>query len=95
MRRESDIKRLVAQRTQELQASEAMSRTIVENAVDAVISIDGEGTVSLFSPGAIKMFGYNREEVIGQNLKMRMPEAYGLEHDGYLMRLQKTGKKRS
>ena len=94
MRRESDIQRLVAQRTHELRGSEEMNRTIVENAVDAVITIDGQGTVSLFSPAAVKMFGYIREEVIGQNVKMLMPEPYHSAHDGYLMRHQKTGESR-
>ena len=92
--RESEIRKLVNQRTREFQASEKMNRTIVDNAVDAVITIDGQGTVSLFSPAAVRMFGFAGEEVIGQNIKMLMPEPYHSEHDGYLLRYRQTGEKR-
>ncbi|MBL7000711.1 MAG: CHASE domain-containing protein, partial [Gammaproteobacteria bacterium] len=72
--REVVIKKLVNQRSRQLVESEKMNRTIVENAVDAVITINPLGIVSLFSPAAEKMFGYSAEEVIGQNIKILMPE---------------------
>ncbi len=91
MRRESEIRRLVQQRTQQLQFSEQMSRTIVESAVDAVITIDQDGIINLFNDAAMKMFGYQSDEVIGQNVSMLMPEPYQSEHDGYLRHHQQTG----
>ena len=94
MRRESDIHRLATQRTKELHTSENLNRAIIENAVDAVVTIDDLGTVSLFSPAAIKLFGYASEDVIGQNVKMLMPEPYRSEHDGYLQHHAQTGEKR-
>jgi len=90
-RRTSIISQLVEQRTQALQSSEQLNRSIVENAVDAVITIDEKGNISLFSPAAIKMFGYSGEEVIGQNVMMLMPEPYRSEHDGYLLHHKQTG----
>ena len=54
IRRESVVQCLVAQRTQELHNSEEMSRAIIDNAVDAVITIDELGAISLFSPAAVK-----------------------------------------
>ncbi len=94
MRREAEVRRLVKQRTRELQSSERMSRTILENAADAVITINGEGTVQLFNTTAETMFGYASSEVVGQNVKMLMPEPYRSEHDDYLHHHQTTGEKR-
>lgn len=92
--RADKIKKLVNRRTHELKSSEEMNRTIVENAVDAVITINDLGAIQLFSPAAVKMFGYTPEEVVGQNVKMLMPEPYRAEHDGYLLHHKKTGEKR-
>lgn len=93
-RRTLMISRLVEQRTQALQSSEQLNRSIVENAVDAIITIDKKGCINFFSPAAIKMFGYSNEEVIGQNVMMLMPEPYRSEHDGYLLHHVQTGEKR-
>ena len=94
IRREAEIQRLVTRRTRELQSSEKMSRAIIDNAIDAVITIDESGSISLFSPAAEKLFGYHREEVLGKNIKMLMPEPYQSEHDGYLRHHKETGEKR-
>lgn len=94
IRRELLVQNLVAQRAQELQSSESMSRAIIDNAVDSVITIDDLGSISLFSPAAEKLFGYHSEEVLGKNIKMLMPEPYQSEHDGYLQHHKQTGEKR-
>lgn len=94
MRRESGGRQLVAERTQALHASEQMSRIIVEAAVDAVITINDQGIISLFNPAAETLFGYTSEEVIGHNIKILMPEPYHSEHDGYLAHYLRTGEKR-
>ncbi|MBL7002706.1 MAG: CHASE domain-containing protein, partial [Gammaproteobacteria bacterium] len=92
--REAEIKALVKQRSHELDLSEKMNQAIFKSAVDAIITIDIKGIVNLYSPAAEKLFGYSPEEVIGQNVKMLMPEPYRSEHDGYLRHHQETGVKR-
>ena len=94
IRRESVVQRLVAQRTQQLRNSEKMSRAIIDNAVDAVITINELGAISLFSPAAVKLFGYSEDEVLGKNVKILMPEPYQSEHDAYLKHHKDTGEKR-
>lgn len=49
-------------------ASEIRKGAIVENALDAMVSIDHQGRVIEFNAAAEKMFGYNRKEVLGQEM---------------------------
>lgn len=64
---------------------------ILATAPDGVITIDERGTVEAFSPAAQRIFGYAPAEVIGQNVKMLMPEPYHSQHDGYMKNYIKTG----
>ncbi len=69
-------------------------RAVVETAVDGVILIDARGMVLLFNPACEKLFGYDAGEVVGQNVKMLMPEPYQGEHDDYLGNYMRTGERK-
>src|SRR6185312_6486167 len=77
-----------------LRESEAHLRSVLETVPDAIIVIDDRGLVQSFSPAAERLFGYTATQVIGQNVKMLMPEPYRGEHDGYLDRYRRTGERR-
>jgi two-component system sensor kinase FixL len=62
---------------------------------DAVLSIDRTGHVVLFNAAAEQIFGYARNEVIGQKVNMLMAEPYRSEHDGYIARYEQTGEPRA
>ncbi|MXZ09342.1 MAG: PAS domain S-box protein [Gemmatimonadetes bacterium] len=66
-------------------------KAILETTVDAIITIDSQGIVQTFNSAAEKIFGYQAEEVIGNNVKMLMPAPYRSEHDSYIGRYLKTG----
>ncbi len=74
-----------------LRQSEAMLRALVEVAADAIISIDSDGRILAFNATASRIFGYAAEEVIGQNVKILIPEPNKSRHDEYLSRRQSTG----
>lgn len=77
-----------------LKKSSQLVRSIVETIVDGVISISHQGVIESFNPASEKIFGYSADEVIGQNVKMLMPEPYHSEHDGYLSHHIATGEKK-
>ena len=65
-------------------------QSIIETAIDGIITIDDKAIVESINPAAAGIFGYSPKEVIGNNIKMLMPEPYHSEHDGYVHRYNKT-----
>lgn len=95
-----DLEREVQQRTAQLRVSqdeltEAHQRisAVLESAVDAIITIDAKGIIESANQATEKLFGYSIDEIIGQNVKMLMPQPYQREHDGYLKKYEETGEK--
>jgi len=66
-------------------------RAVVDTAVDGVILIDSRGRVQMFNPACERLFGYDADEVIGENVRMLMPEPYRGEHDRYVANYNETG----
>ncbi|MGJ8682015.1 PAS domain S-box protein [Paraglaciecola sp.] len=66
---------------------------VLNTVVDGIVTINSQGLILSFNPSAVRIFGYLPEEVIGQNVKMLMPEPYHAEHDGYLHNYFSTGEK--
>ena len=54
---------------------------IVETAIDGIITIDYRGNIETMNPAALKLFGYEEEEVIGRNISVLMPEPDKSAHD--------------
>jgi two-component system sensor kinase FixL len=75
----------------QLRASEARWRAIIESAVDGIIVIDEHGRVEAFNRAAERLFGYSESDVLGRNVDMLMPSPYHEEHDRYLSRYIATG----
>lgn len=67
---------------------------LLDAAADAIIVIDAKGTIENFNPAAEKVFGYCRQDVIGHNVKMLMPEPYHSNHDQYLSHHVGTNERR-
>jgi PAS domain S-box-containing protein len=82
-----DIKKTAA----ELDRSENHLRAVVDHTLDGLITIDAKGAIKSFNLACERIFGYAAPEVIGQNVKVLMPEPYHGEHDGYLSRYLQTG----
>lgn len=63
----------------------------LEEAVDAVIQIDNSKNISFFNKAAERMFGFDRAEVLGQNVKMIVPLEHRGVHDQYVDSNIRTG----
>src|SRR6266571_5265334 len=77
-----------------LRESEQRLRAILEAAVEGVITIDERGIVDSINPAACRIFGYEPEEVVGQNVSMLMPSPDRERHDGYISNYLRTGQAR-
>ena len=64
-------------------------QAILENAVDAIITIDERGIIESVNPATQTLFQYSEDELIGQNVNILMPSPYHEEHDGYLQKLSR------
>ncbi len=64
----------------DLRETEERFRLIVENALDAMLTVDEKGMISMFNPKAESMFGYDGREVIGQDIHMLIPESFRENH---------------
>jgi len=69
---------------EELKKSENLMRESLEQAVDSIVTIDSNKEITFYNKAAEKMFGYSREEVIGQNVKMIVPMEHRVGHDNYI-----------
>ena len=59
-------------------------QAISDNIIDALITIDTNGTIATVNRATEHIFGWETSEMLGQNVKMLMPEPYRSEHDTYL-----------
>ena len=77
-----------------LRESEVRWRTLVEAAPDAIVTIDQSGLMTTCNDAAARMFGYAREEMLGQNVNLLMPSPHPEAH-GYLSEYFTTGPRKT
>ena len=66
------------------------SRTIVQHAIDGIVTLNHDGIIQSFNPAAERLFGYTANEAIGNNIAMLMPEPDRHRHDDYIRHYQRT-----
>ncbi len=68
-------------------------QSVIDTAIDGIVTISEHGLIESINPAVEKLFGYSKEELIDQNIKILMPEPYHSQHDGYIEKYNQTGQR--
>jgi len=63
---------------------EIQLKAIVNTAGESIINIDQKGAIQLFNPAAVKLFGYEQEEVIGKSVNILLPDDHKTDYENYI-----------
>jgi len=78
----------------ELRDAEERMRSVVDHVLEGIVTIDERARIESFNPAAERLFGYTRDEAVGQNVKLLMPEPYHSENDQYVLQYLRSSRAR-
>ena len=55
-------------------------QSIFETSIDGIILITDRGVIEDINKSALELFGYEKDELMGQNIKILMPEPHRSDH---------------
>ena len=79
-RTSSGRKQIAPSLTTKALADAVLSSDLLEALPDAVVAVDRDGTILQVNSQAQELFGYDRDELIGQKVEVLVPERYRSEH---------------
>jgi PAS domain S-box-containing protein len=68
-----------------LRRSEATAQAILESASEGILLVDASGRITLANAAALRMFGYDHAELIGQPLEILLPDRIRVAHADHRM----------
>jgi len=71
-----------------------LSSDLLETLPDAIVAVDPAGTIVQVNSQTQELFGYDRDELIGQKVEMLVPENYRHEHHHHRENFAQTPKTR-
>jgi PAS domain S-box-containing protein len=64
--------------------AEKYLQTVTNQIVDALLVIDEDGMIRSTNPGTTRIFGYSPDEIVGQNIKVIIPEPVRSKDDRHI-----------
>jgi PAS domain S-box-containing protein len=64
---------------------------LLDSAMDAILSVDGQQRIVLYNRAAERIFGWTAAEVLGRPLEMLLPERFRGSHAAFVRRFGDTG----
>jgi len=68
-----------------LRARESKFRALLESSLDGIVIVDHTGRIAIVNDATEKLFGYKRDELLGQPPELLMPERFRAGHIGHRM----------
>ena len=62
----------------------SIQHQLIESAPDAVVGVDEVGTIVLVNAQAERLFGYDRNELVGEPIEMLVPDSVRPDHPGHV-----------
>ncbi len=66
--------------------------SVLEGCADAVVTSNQVGDIEFYNQAAEKLWGYTKEEMMGKNVRILMPDEHSRKHDTYMSNYMETGK---
>ena len=89
--RESADRRRMASTNRALREMKQRFQSVVNDAIDAIITIGERGAIEIFNPAAERLFGFTADEAIGQSVSILMPQPQGNAHQSHVEDYVTTG----
>jgi PAS domain S-box-containing protein len=84
----------LVRRSRELAVSEGRLRAVLETATDSIILIDESGEIFDANPAVEANFGHRAADLLGENIRLLMPEEMRHAHDHGMGQYLQTGRKK-
>jgi PAS domain S-box-containing protein len=75
---------------QEIEKNKLRNEITLEGALDAIVTIDAEGKIEFFNRAAEELWGFNRKEALGKNVKMLFSKS-DIESDSFIKHYVESG----
>jgi PAS domain S-box-containing protein len=75
-------------------SDDKVGQTLVQARSEAIVACDRDGVIRLWNAGAERMFGYARNEALGQTLDIIIPERFRARHWDAFHVMMRTGQSR-
>ena len=61
------------------------TQQLLESPIDALIIVDHQGVIQIVNSQTEQMFGYSRNDLLGQTITMLLPQRFRKNHEHHLL----------